>query len=219
MKLTKNTTGYLAALALCFGVATANAAPIFTALDLSGVTNGSPNFVDQTFTQGSFSTQFDGTLQSTSGSVGTTIGNAAGDLAFGGASGSSVDYLLSFDDAVLLRFSQEVSIGFVTGPFDVWTLSSAGTIFTVEDNGSSDINVISNTLGSITFTGLNGGDEDWSITTSAIAGAGISFTNTAGGGNIGPFNIKAAAVSEPSTLALLFVGVLSIFGLGRRKAK
>lgn len=193
------------------------ATPIYDALDLSGISNSSPNFSNQTFTQGTFSTQFDGAVQFSTSGINLTDGNADGDIAFGGSSNSSITYELAFDDEILLNFSNEISIGFVTGPFDVWMLSSADTLFSVSDIGLSDINVLSNSVGSISFTGALNGDQDWSISTSALSSINISFINVAGGGNIGPINVAAANVSEPAGLTIILAGFFVMLGLRQRR--
>lgn len=185
---------------------------VFVGLDLSNVTTGSPDFTNQNFVVGTFSTFFDGTVTSSSGTIRNTLGNSDGDLAIGGASGSQLTYNLTFDDPVLLKLSNEISIGFVTGPFDdfVVQVTIPGVSFVVDDPGVSDLNVISNASGTINFTGVNGGDENWSVTISgAVTSLDITFTNTAGGGNVRPLNI-AAAISAPEPSAIIVWG---LFGL------
>ena len=158
--LNKNLLAGAGAVAVGCALAAIPAGPALSlGLDLSGVTLATPDFTDRPFVDGTFSTEFDGTL--ISGTPGGQLdGDAAGNLIIGGPSQSMYEYRLDFDDLLDLEITGPEGGPFgIFGPFDSWVLTSDAD-FIVEDNGVADLDNVVNGAGTVSFTGIGGGDMD-----------------------------------------------------------
>ena len=206
----------LAGAILC--TSSALAAPI----DLGGVNPGTPDVVDRTFTDGAFSTRFDAAYTDNAPGTLDLRGDASGNLMTGGSSGANVRYDFSFDDAL----GRIVISGVDTGPGslfgtlgarDAYVISFAGDIV-VDDDGNDDLANLVFGSDSVSFSFVNGGADDWSITLlGGVSAFSVDYTNTAGGSNRATLNLQGfAPVPAPAAPWLLGLGIAAA-GMRRRR--
>lgn len=199
-------------------------------LDFGSVTSADPNFSGQTLG----TTTFDGQLI-TEGAIGITPeGQSTGDFRLGSRAGQTERYRLTFADPVELQFANALDTQFGGfGPTDDWTFSASGVEFFITDPGSPDLLGLPLSgpyVGAIGFQGNSSGggstgDGDWSITTGPLTSIDLIFRNTGAANNLSPMNIQASIAGQPpapqipapATLALLGVGLISLFGASSRR--
>ncbi len=112
-----------------------------------------------------------------SSSWGEIRGNSNGDIAFARNRDGVIEGKLTFSEPITFSINEDFSLGGSTGGADSWDFSVASGAIFYEDPGTSDFNVLSYAMDSISLE-LLGGDNDWNLKFIDVSEITLRFTST-----------------------------------------
>ena len=177
-------------------------------LNLSGISNASPNFTGRTIAHSTgYTVTYNGTLSDENYSfgnaqnhTGTPLGNNSGDIRLGVITDNPAsvtkrnfeEYTITFNKPVKLKISNKNNI---TGNFDgadYWDIKANTSTFTVNDSGTPDLENVVNNGSRITFDAIQGGTGAWEITSDDyITSVTLKMSTISNANNLSPIRLCA----------------------------